>query len=54
MGNYNVKILFDFVFLFSSLILNSVGIPRVPGSESVHLDLEKLFWLSVSTENLTC
>ena len=37
---------------FSSFIIKVGGFVKVPGYEPVHLDLEKLFLLSVSKENL--
>ena len=37
---------------FSGLIFSSpAAFARIPGSEPIHLDLEKLFLLSVSKEN---
>ena len=39
-------------YVFSSFILNVGGFVQVPGYEPTHLDLEKLFLLSVSKENL--
>ena len=41
-----------FKICFSSMILNFGGFVRGPGLEPTHLDLEKLFLLSVSKENL--
>ena len=37
------------IYLFFS---SPAGFARIPGSEPIHLDLEKLFLLSVSKENL--
>ena len=50
-GNTTLKHYFSilfFVFFFSS----PSGFARMPGSEPIHLDLEKLFLLSVAKENL--
>ena len=42
----------SFQLWYPELISNSGRFSRVPGSEPVHLDLEKLFLLSDSMENL--
>ena len=42
----NRKICLDLIFS------SPAGFARIPGSEPIHLDLEKLFLLSVSKENL--
>ena len=38
--------------IFHCSILKDQGFVKVPGYEPIHLDLEKLFLLSVSKENL--
>ena len=51
----NLEISISRTFLKKSLDLifsSPAGFARIPGSEPIHLDLEKLFLLSVSKENL--
>ena len=46
MSTKHRKICLDLIFS------SPAGFARIPGSEPIHLDLEKLFLLSVSKENL--